>query len=243
MSICFFLTVDMIFFPACSSPCLVFAVELLEVEGVDGRPHPGTDHPNLIIASPSMSLMDVGTCTSRDQIVMALVSRKVLHVAFSREVTDVPEDPMCLDDINYLSHLDDEESNHVDSAMDDDAVEEEKEELAEVAGVLRSWRGVDRTIPVVPRAEDCPAGFILVEPKLEIILEAATLTSGGSFREDVDGCPTCLDGFNDEKKMAMNVIIRTMCGHVFHRRCIYNWLRDPRRWSCPMCRSCCVTDV
>ncbi|KAL9662881.1 hypothetical protein QQ045_027716 [Rhodiola kirilowii] len=46
-------------------------------------------------------------------------------------------------------------------------------------------------------------------------------------------CPICLDEF------AANgvVVVKTPCAHLFHDLCLRNWLKQPRKNGCPMCRA------
>lgn len=47
-------------------------------------------------------------------------------------------------------------------------------------------------------------------------------------------CPICLDTMTD---CNVNEIVKTSCGHHFHRNCLHKWLTaDCHQPNCPMCR-------
>ncbi|KAF7023958.1 hypothetical protein CFC21_036380 [Triticum aestivum] len=46
---------------------------------------------------------------------------------------------------------------------------------------------------------------------------------------DGEGCPICLD-----QEGATTAWKETVCGHIFHERCVERWLQA--KGSCPMCR-------
>ncbi|KAM3347835.1 hypothetical protein ACQJBY_021634 [Aegilops geniculata] len=46
---------------------------------------------------------------------------------------------------------------------------------------------------------------------------------------DGEGCPICLD-----QEGATTAWKETVCGHIFHGRCVKRWLQA--KGSCPMCR-------
>ena len=49
--------------------------------------------------------------------------------------------------------------------------------------------------------------------------------------KEFDGCPICL------KKYRNNVskIVIVSCNHIFHYKCIYDWLINNKHWKCPIC--------
>ena len=49
--------------------------------------------------------------------------------------------------------------------------------------------------------------------------------------KEFDGCPICL------KKYRNNVskIVIISCNHIFHYKCIYDWLINNKHWKCPIC--------
>ena len=46
---------------------------------------------------------------------------------------------------------------------------------------------------------------------------------------NMDVCSICLSDYD-----ISSLIIRLDCGHIFHRECIYKWIRKKRH--CPYCR-------
>lgn len=44
-------------------------------------------------------------------------------------------------------------------------------------------------------------------------------------------CSICLEDYSNNN----NKITRTLCGHIFHKKCIFNWIKEHN--SCPECRA------
>lgn len=61
----------------------------------------------------------------------------------------------------------------------------------------------------------------------EVALEVETSSGGGS--EGSDPCSVCFEPFQTGEQA-----IRTVCDHVFHRKCLEGWV--VRRMNCPLCR-------
>lgn len=59
----------------------------------------------------------------------------------------------------------------------------------------------------------------------------STATTCSAAEADGDDCSVCLSGF-----VAKAVVNRLPCGHLFHRACLYTWLRYERA-TCPLCRA------
>jgi hypothetical protein len=67
------------------------------------------------------------------------------------------------------------------------------------------------------------------------------LTEGGAFTEEV--CPMCYDEWNE----TANEIVKTECGHAFHKECAIAWFstalpNGTLANTCPSCRAVCFTD-
>ena len=54
-------------------------------------------------------------------------------------------------------------------------------------------------------------------------------SSSSSVPSSVEVCSICLDSFNNGF-----VLVKTLCSHVFHRRCVDQWLAINK--ECPICR-------
>ncbi|KAK9127619.1 hypothetical protein Syun_016416 [Stephania yunnanensis] len=52
-----------------------------------------------------------------------------------------------------------------------------------------------------------------------------------------DNCAICLDDFVEEDLNGKSVGVKeTECGHIFHSKCIFQWLRSNKHHCCPLCR-------
>ncbi|GAB2291289.1 hypothetical protein Dimus_025548 [Dionaea muscipula] len=220
-------------------PCIVFVAEVTRTmnECVEGCRRGKFNLPATSTAPAAMPVTDIiRTCSSRDQVVLALFSN----------IGDMDRHGQVHDVDDYYNHDDDDDDYDMDfSSTDDEGIkhddlEEEEEEFDDVVRVLRSWRGVDRTYPVEPLCNGLPVGLILVEPKLEMAtfdqLQGKLILGLGVD----DGCAICLDGFGFDDGVK---VVRTECGHVFHNKCIFNWLILNSKQSCPLCRSSCLALV
>jgi len=52
-------------------------------------------------------------------------------------------------------------------------------------------------------------------------------------------CPICMEDYTDSEGMTISKI--TLCDHVFHEKCLGNWLKAAR--SCPLCREDITQEV
>ncbi|KAL3535158.1 hypothetical protein ACH5RR_003619 [Cinchona calisaya] len=80
--------------------------------------------------------------------------------------------------------------------------------------------------------EESPKGF----DEFKALSEIKILRGNGSDESEVKACSICWDSLSKGVE-----VVETACSHVFHRRCICEWLL--RANSCPLCRSSCVVDV
>jgi hypothetical protein len=49
--------------------------------------------------------------------------------------------------------------------------------------------------------------------------------------KEYDGCPICLKKFRDN----ISKISILPCNHIFHYKCLYDWLINNHHWKCPIC--------
>ena len=49
--------------------------------------------------------------------------------------------------------------------------------------------------------------------------------------KEFNGCPICLKKFRDK----ISKIIILPCNHIFHYKCLYDWLINNQHWKCPIC--------
>ena len=53
------------------------------------------------------------------------------------------------------------------------------------------------------------------------------------FNENINDtqltCPICLSEISDD-------LVKLRCGHFYHKLCIYQWLINERKDTCPICR-------
>ena len=49
--------------------------------------------------------------------------------------------------------------------------------------------------------------------------------------KEYNGCPICLKKFRDN----ISKIYILPCNHIFHYKCLYNWLINNQHWKCPIC--------
>jgi hypothetical protein len=49
--------------------------------------------------------------------------------------------------------------------------------------------------------------------------------------KEFNGCPICLKKFRDN----ISKIIILPCNHIFHYKCLYDWLINNQHWKCPIC--------
>jgi len=69
-----------------------------------------------------------------------------------------------------------------------------------------------------------------------VSLDDLPMEDDGEFPE----CSICMRRFNDTRRgffrwTAPNVVVRTPCGHLFHKSCLSNWVRLGN-CACPLCR-------
>lgn len=67
----------------------------------------------------------------------------------------------------------------------------------------------------------------IITENLQRVTYNTTNISATAIIDDV--CPICLDSFNHKK-----IIVKTLCNHHFHKKCIAEWLRN--NFTCPSCK-------
>ncbi|CAK7338145.1 unnamed protein product [Dovyalis caffra] len=84
--------------------------------------------------------------------------------------------------------------------------------------------------PVKPIAVDQPIGLVQVLP--ETALQILHPLEDDGRREMLDDCPICLEDFSSSA--AADVILKTPCSHIFHDKCIRQWLSKSHSWTRPV---------
>ena len=49
--------------------------------------------------------------------------------------------------------------------------------------------------------------------------------------KEFNGCPICLQKYRNN----VSKIVIVSCNHIFHYKCIYDWLINNKHWKCPIC--------
>jgi len=57
--------------------------------------------------------------------------------------------------------------------------------------------------------------------------------------KEYNGCTICLKKFRDN----ISKIYILPCGHIYHYKCLYNWLINNQHWKCPICNLDLTEDV
>ena len=78
-----------------------------------------------------------------------------------------------------------------------------------------------------PKTNAAPEGFV---DSLSVMEFDAALFDDDRYPKE---CSICYDPFKSEQ--GERAIVKTPCGHVYHKECIGNWLQSQR--SCPICRT------
>ncbi|PVI02235.1 hypothetical protein DM02DRAFT_653702 [Periconia macrospinosa] len=67
-----------------------------------------------------------------------------------------------------------------------------------------------------------------------LYLETATLEE--CYATNTDECPICAEGFKTSEAEAGDIAKAIVCGHIFHRECLTEWVNAHTKSTCPYCR-------
>nr|BAC15934.1 hypothetical protein [Oryza sativa Japonica Group]BAD31444.1 hypothetical protein [Oryza sativa Japonica Group] len=105
-----------------------------------------------------------------------------------------------------------------------------------MAGITQLCKRVFPAAPPAPppqrrRDDDDDDGIVVAVGIDEATLQALPLVLYGEARTAQTSCAVCLESYGGGD------VLRALpeCGHLFHRDCIFTWLR--RRPTCPVCRA------